>query len=157
MSYDDIFERMRKRALRIVRDMMSDLDEMEAWMRSMIDDMEEQVRPEDLFNSRLSELSRGALTPLVSFHDKGDRLVIVVDLSGSDPRTVDVRLGRQSISVRAQIRSEVVRRAFGQASWARKVSYYSGEYPLPELVDPSTAKSELKGGLLVITVRKAPS
>ncbi|MGC9112317.1 Hsp20/alpha crystallin family protein [Acidilobus sp.] len=157
MSYDDIFERMRKRALRIMRDIMSDFDEMEAWMRSMVDDLEDEMRPEQLFEERLKELRSGVLSPLISVHDRGDHLVIVVDLSGSDPRTVDVRLTRDRIAVRAQIRSEALRKAYGQVSWAMKVSYYSGEQALPEPVDPRTAKSELKGGVLIITVRKASS
>ncbi len=155
MSYDDIFERIRKRAYRIMRDMMSDLDEMEAWMRSMIDDLEDSMRPEDLFNERVNELRSGSLKPLVSVHDAGDHLVIVVDLSGSDPRTVDVRITQDRLSVSAKMRSEAVRKAFGNVAWASKLSSYSGEYALPEPVDPRTAKSEMKGGVLIITVRKA--
>ncbi len=156
MSFDDVFERMRKRAMRIVRDMISDLDEMEAWMRGMIEDLESTVEPERLLNERLSELSKGVLRPIASVHEAGSEIIITVDLSGSDPRTVEVQVFPHSIKVSSVVKGEYVRKAFGEAYWARNISRYEGEYILPVAVDPSTARYTFRAGILVIRVRKAP-
>ncbi|MFP3319182.1 MAG: Hsp20/alpha crystallin family protein [Acidilobus sp.] len=155
MSYDDIFERMRRRALRIVRDVMSEFDEMEAWLRSMMDELEETIRPENLLDERLSELRRGALKPLASIYDAGSELVITIDLPGSDARTIDIKVSPNSVRVEASVRSELVRRAFGETYWARNISKYEGEYALPATVDPSTARVSVRSGMVVIRVRKA--
>ncbi len=155
MSFDDVFERMRRRALRIVRDVMTDLDEMEAWMRGMIEDLESTVEPERLLNERLSDLKRGVIRPIVSIHEAGDEIVLTVDLSGSDPKTVEVQVMPEAIKVKASVRGEFVRKAFGEAYWARNISRYEGEYSLPFRVDPSTARYTMRGGILVIRVRKA--
>lgn len=157
MSFDDVFERMRRRALRIVRDVMTDLDEMEAWMRSMIEDLESTIEPDRLLNERLSDLRRGVIRPLVSIHEAGNEIVLTVDLAGSDPKTVEVHVLPNVVKVSASVRSEYVRKAFGEAYWARNISRYEGEYELPFRVDPSTARYTLRGGILVIRVRKALS
>ncbi len=153
--YDDVFDRVRRRAHRIMRDILSGMDEMEAWFQSMFDELESEFEHGRLLDDTLSDLKRGVLRPLVSFNDLGQELMILVDLPGSDLEHASIDLTPTSISVRANIRSEFVNRAFGQASWARRVSMYEGEYQLPCPVDPNTAKVNKKNGLIVIRVRKA--
>ncbi|MGC9071975.1 MAG: Hsp20/alpha crystallin family protein [Acidilobus sp.] len=155
MSYDDVFERMRRRALRIIRDVMTDFDEMEAWMRGMLEDLESTMDPSHLLDERLSDLRKGVLRPLASIHDAGQDIVITVDVSGSDPRTIEVHVFPDSVRVSAGVKSELVHKAFGEAYWARNISKYEGEYGLPVHVDPSTARYSLRSGILVIRVRKA--
>ena len=156
MSYfDDVFDRVMRRARRIIRDVMRDFDEMEAWMEGLMDDLERSLNVRDLMDERVDELSRGSLRPLVSFEDLGEELVITVDLPGSDLSSAVIDLTPMSLKVSARIKGEYVAKAFGSASWARKIASYSGEFRLPEPVDPSTARVRKANGMVVIRVRKA--
>lgn len=156
MSYfDDVFDRVMRRARRIIRDVMRDVDEMEAWMEGLMEDLERSMNVRDLMDERVDELSRGSLRPLVSFEDLGEELLITVDLPGSDLGSAVIDLGPTSLRVSARIKEEYVGKAFGSASWARKIASYSGEFRLPEPVDPSTARVRKANGMVVIRVRKA--
>ncbi|MDP8002877.1 MAG: Hsp20/alpha crystallin family protein [Caldisphaera sp.] len=154
MSYDQ-FEDLRKRMLKMLRDMMIDADEMDAWLEGLLDDMELSLKPRELLNKRIDESSKGYLTPLISIHDLGDELLITIDIPGSDPNSISIELVPDKISIEAKIKEEIAREAFGQAYWAKKIHEYKGTYTLPANVDPRSAKINKKKGMLVIKVKKA--
>lgn len=152
MSYD-YFENLRKRMLKMYRDLMKETDEMDAWFESLFDDLELSLNPSKMFNERFNEASNGYLTPIISMHNLGDELLITIDLPGSDPNTINIELLPNKITIEAQIKEEIAKNAFKQAYWARKINKYKGVYSLPFLIDPKTAKVSKKNGMIIIKVK----
>jgi HSP20 family protein len=153
LSYD-YFENIRKKMLKMLKDVMKETDEIDAWFEGLLNDLEISLSPSQLFNERFNEASQGYLTPIISMHDFNNELLITIDLPGSDPNTIDIELLPDKITIDAQIKEEVAKNAFGQAYWAKKINKYKGVYPLPYLIDPKSAKVTKKNGMIIIKVKK---
>ena len=110
---------------------------------------------ESIYNSRLREIAEGELEPLYQVFDMDDEIVIVVDISGVNYETIDVRVYEDHLEISAEIKREEVEEAHAARSWSYHASRYHGVITLPARVDPATASVEKRGSVAVIRVRKA--
>ncbi len=110
---------------------------------------------ESIYNSRLREIAEGELEPLYQLFDMGDEIAIVVDISGVNYETIDVRVYEDHVEVSAEIKREETEETRTARSWSYHASRYHGVITLPVRVDPATARVEKRGSVAVIRVRKA--
>ena len=110
---------------------------------------------ESIYNSRLREIAEGELEPLYQVFDMGEEVAIVVDISGVNYETIDVRVYEDHLEISAEIKREEVEETRAARSWSYHASRYHGVITLPALVDPATARVEKRGSVVVIRVRKA--
>ncbi|MEB3774729.1 MAG: hypothetical protein GSR86_07390 [Desulfurococcales archaeon] len=147
MSVDrDKFESLIRRTL----DRLSELERL-MW-EEIIDTMGEV---EELFNDRYTRLSQGVTEPLYTIIDKGDHIMVVIDVPGSIENTIQVDITEETIGIRAKLSEDLMRRAMHGIEWASRIRMYSGVIRLPMRVDPSTATIERRGTTLIIRVKKA--
>lgn len=110
------------------------------------------------YESTISMMAEGVTEPLASIHDEGDHILVAVMLPGARRETVDVRIHEDRVEVEASIDYQIATRAFGgYLRKASRIERYKGVYRLPEPVDPSTARYEIRGDMVVIRVRKKRS
>jgi len=110
--------------------------------------------PEDLTYSVLREVAGGVLEPLVEVHELGDEVVVLVDMPGAKPETVEVQVYEDRVRVRAEADEKLVREAFGARWMVRRRARYEGEFTLPARIDPDSVRVERRGSALLIRARK---
>ena len=135
------------------RRMMERIMDMERLAREMLRELEEIH--EYIYNSRLRELVEGSLEPLYQVFDQGYEIAIVVDVSGVDYDTVNVKVYEDHVEVEAEMKKEILESLHAESSWSYHAARYKGVIALPARVDPSTARVEKKGSAVVIRVKKA--
>ncbi len=135
------------------RRMMERMMDMERLAREMMRELEEIHV--DIYNSRLRELVEGSLEPLYQVFDQGYEIAIVVDVSGVDYDTVNVKVYEDHVEVEAEMKKEILESLHAKSTWSYHAARYKGAIALPARVDPSTARVEKKGSVVVIRVKKA--
>ncbi len=147
LSYmDDVFRRLSELMKRLSREL--------GFPSEIGGESEYASLMEELFRDRMRMASNGVIEPMISVFDRGDHLVIVVDLPGAKEGTVDIRLYEDRLEVSSEIDESLVREAFQGYFWASRIKRFRGSYTLPCPVDPSTARIERKGSRILIYVRK---
>jgi len=150
---------------------MDGYDEIDSMIRYMLKRMRELAKSmgfsmfeepfyyidESLFEKKVRDLHQGTLEPYITFIDRGDHLLIVVDIPGMKEGTLDLRLYEDRIVVDAEADEKIVREAFGEYVWARR--YFSSrrfhaEYSLPVRIDPGRARTERRGKTILIYAPK---
>jgi len=138
---------------RILRYFRRRMEELESLAMAAVSDLLEYPSPGDpAVKARL--LGDGVIEPLVTIHDEGSHLLIAVNIPGAERDSVEVKVYNDRVEIEASIEERILRRALGTLYWSRSVRGYRGVYRLPEPVDPSTASWDLRGGILIIRVRK---
>ena len=136
----------------LVRRTLDRLNELERLMwEELIDTMGEV---EELFNDRYSRLAQGVTEPLYSIIDKGNHVIVVIDVPGSIENTIQIEVTEESINIQARLRQDLMRQAMHGVEWASRIRMYSGVIRLPIRIDPSTAIIEKRGTTLIIKVNK---
>jgi len=144
---EDIFDELMKEFIEAIRRMRQMQRELEYYISG-------QDYLEDLYEERLKSISTNTEEPLVEVRDLGEELMIIVDISGVKPETLDVRVGSDKVEVRGFIDERKYEEAFsGWNVYIRKREYY-GSYQLPSRIDPNSVRVERRGSLLVIWARK---
>ena len=145
---EDPFEAMTREINRLLRRLrmleealFSSLDKTMSW-------------PEELMEQTLRGITSGVLEPLIEVHDMGDYILVIVDLPGAKPETVEVRVLEDRVQVRAVADERIVEEALGGARYYRRTARYEGDYKLPAPVDPRTVQVERRGSTLLIKVWK---
>ena len=148
MSYiDDFYRRLNELVRKLYR-------ELSAGEGFGFGESEYSSLMEELFRERMRMASNGVIEPMISVIDRGDHLVVVVDLPGAKEGTVDIRLYEDHIEVSSEIDESLVREAFQGYFWASRIKRFRGSYTLPCPVDPSTARIEKKDSRILIYVKK---
>ena len=136
-------------AIRRALDRLSEIERI-MW-EELIDSMREF---EEILDDRYTSLARRATEPLYSFMDRGEWIIIVIDMPGSDPGSIHVELSSDRVRVSSIVRRDALERAFHGLQWASRIERYSGEIELPAQIDPSTAVIERRGSTIIIRARR---
>lgn len=142
----------RRRLEALMRRALDRLGELERIMWEELN--EAMMEMETMFDARYYSLADGVMDPLYTIIDRGDEVVIVVDLPGADPGSVVVEAREDSIRVEARISKEVVVRAMPGVEWASRLERYSGVIRLPYRIDKDSLSVNMGGSRLVIRARK---
>lgn len=155
MSYYDPFEEMRRRIYKTLRDVMRsferEIEEIESLMEETLAEAREWER---MLEEREEELRGGYMSPLSTLIDRGDKLLLIVEVPGARHETVEVIVTEKTIRVEAKIDEEKLRKALGEKAYTRKISVMRGEYRLPHPVNPSKVKVERRGTKVYIWIPK---
>lgn len=151
MSYD-IFDYMRRRMLREIRDTV---EIIERTMREIEESMRESEEEfERVLEESLEEAERGVVTPVASLIDRGHYYLLIVDTSGARDETITVDIYQDRVVVKAELDSEKISRAFGSKAYYKTRRVMMGEYRLPVEVDVSRAVIDKKAGRIYIKLPK---
>ncbi|MEM0159555.1 MAG: Hsp20/alpha crystallin family protein [Candidatus Micrarchaeaceae archaeon] len=93
--------------------------------------------------------------PDIDMIDKGNELVIKVDLPGVDKKDVKVNVEKESVTVAAQTSKEKEDVGKNYYYSERSSSGYYRRIPLPVAIDSKKAKATFKDGLLEVVLPKA--
>jgi len=113
------------------------------------------VWPENMTYRVLREVAGGILEPMVEVYELGDEIVMVVDMPGVRPETVEVQVYEDRVVVRAEADEKLVEEAFGGRWMVRRTARYEGEFSLPARIDPDSVRLEWRGSALLIRARRA--
>ncbi|BAN89547.1 Hsp20/alpha crystallin family protein [Aeropyrum camini] len=116
--------------------------------------MNELKEFEELLEKRLQEFRGEGIEPIVSLHDLGDRIRILIDLPGMDRESLSIVVLEDRIEIRARLREHIVRRALGSLSEKYSFREYRGVYKLPAPVEPRSVKISTRGSLIVVEAEK---
>jgi len=156
MAYFDPFEEMRRRIYRTLRDAMRsferELEEMESLVEEALTESREWER---MLEEWEEEVREGYTTPLYTLIDRGDKLLLVVEVPGARHETVEVIVTEREVRVEAKLDEEKLRRALGARAYTRRIATLRGQYRLPQPVDPSRVKVEKRGSRVYIWIPKA--
>jgi HSP20 family molecular chaperone IbpA len=86
--------------------------------------------------------------PLYSLHDKGDDLLVVVEIPGADPHKIDLEVNATTLTIHASLSERLKRDRLGS---------YRGSLNLPEPVEPEQATADYVEGLLEVVLPKTRS
>lgn len=125
----------------IMRLLMQRAAAMQAWSFRAIDEI-------------LEELGRGYLEPPFSIVDRGDEVVVLVDLPGARVGEALVRLGEDWVEVEAELREDVRERLYAGLLRSVRAEKYQARIRLPFRIDVNSVRREVRGSLLVIRARK---
>ncbi len=142
----------RRRIELLMRRALDRLGELE---RMMWEELSESMSElEAMLDARYYSITDGVMDPLYTVIDKGDHVLIVVDLPGSNPDTIVVETREDSIRIDAKVSREIVARALHGVEWASRLERYSGVIRLPFKIDKNTVEVERRGSTLLIRARK---
>ncbi len=136
IDFDDVFEEMR----RMMDEMMKDPSKFVE--RPFVYGYSIRVGPDgrpviDSFGNQLGKKDEATREPLTDVMEKGDEIVITMEVPGVEKEEIDVEVTERSVKV--------------SAAGAQK--YYK-EAQLPSSVDTTSTKATYKNGVLSITVKK---
>jgi Molecular chaperone (small heat shock protein) len=155
VSYYDPFEEIMRRMYKAVRDTMRDFErEFEEIERMMEETLVEAKEWERMLEESEDELRGGYTRPLSTMIDRGDKILLIVEVPGARQETVEIIITENTIKVEAKLDEERVRRALRSLSYARRLTSMKGEYKLPYPVDPSKVKVERRGSKVYIWIPK---
>jgi HSP20 family protein len=132
-------------------------------IRSMMDDMERLFatpflrrgslleRFEDLFQGPSTEPALWA--PDVDIFRKEDQLVVRADLPGLDPSDVRLEVLDDNLIIEGERLQEHEERPKGGYRFERSYGVFRRVIPLPQGVDPDSAKAEMKSGVLEVAFK----
>ncbi len=108
------------------------------------------------FDEEMREMMEKRMRPaLLDVEDKGNELVLGVELPGMDKKSIKVDVTTDSISIKAEKREEKEKK---KKNYYYKERSYGGFYrsmSLPAEIDPKTVKATYKDGVLEIKMAKA--
>jgi HSP20 family protein len=120
-----------------------------------------QGRMNRLFDESFRESARandddwalgGSWAPAVDIYEKGGNIVLKAELAGIDPKTVDVRVENNVLTLRGErkFEEEVKKDNFHRVE--RAYGTFTRSFTLPTVVDTGKIKAEFKDGVLKLTL-----
>lgn len=91
------------------------------------------------------------VTPPVDVYESMDEVLIVADLPGTDPSTLDVRIDPPELRIEA--RQPAAREKPGPDGWAPVL--FERAFRIPETIDADATSAELKNGVLHVRLKKS--
>lgn len=145
MSMIDPFDEMR-RTIRKMKDIIREFERE-------LEELEERDL-ERLTEEKWTELSSHVMEPLYTVIDKGDKVLIIIEVPEAEEGSTQITILEDSIMVEGRVDNQKVRRALGDRYWMRSSARVRGAYRLPFKLVPEEAKIERKGGKIFIWVPK---
>ena len=113
----------------------------------MFDNFEDMRREMNrIFKSALSEFAQGAM----DIYEEDGKLIIKIDMPGVNKEDIELQLTEDTISVRAERKSESVEEKKNYYKSERSYKSYNFERTLPVEVNPDTAKAKYENGVLTV-------
>ena len=140
----------------MIRNMRRRMQETERLMDEMLQNLlgSSEETYETFYERAMETLRSGREEPLASIYEEDDHVIIAVSVPGAKRETIDVKVFEDRVEIVASMDLRKVSKALGYSYRYATLREYRGIYPLPSRVDPSTAKYEIKGDLVIIRVRK---
>ena len=105
--------------------------------------------------SASSEASNGAIfTPAADIYEKGDTVLMLLDVPGADPASLDVTLDKRILSISAHVES-MPPQGYGPAHIEFQGGTYGRRFVFSEQMDGERIDATLKDGVLRLTIPKA--
>ncbi len=140
----------------MIRNMRRRMQETERMMNELLRDLlGSESTFETSYKRAISTIESGQTEPLASIYEEGDYVIIAISVPGARRESIDVRVFEDKVEVEASLDVNKFSRAWGSTFRYTSISKYKGTYPLPNRVDPSTARYEIKGDIVLIKVKKS--
>lgn len=98
----------------------------------------------------------GAFAPSFDIKETGDAYVFAADLPGVQRDDLDINITGNRLTVAGKRESETRKEGENHFASERTFGHFSRTFTLPEGVDASGVKAEMKDGVLTLTVPKMP-
>jgi HSP20 family protein len=95
--------------------------------------------------------------PAADIYESDDELVVNLDLPGVDPKTVDVRMENNVLSIRGERQFNEKRNKENFHRVERSYGPFARSFTLSTSVNPDGIRADFKAGVLSITLPKAES
>lgn len=93
-------------------------------------------------------------TPPADIIEKGDAVIMLLDLPGADPATLDVTLDKRVLTISAQTKLQIPE-GYTPAYTEFRDGSYERRFVFSDLMDGDRIEATLKDGVLRLTVPKA--
>lgn len=93
-------------------------------------------------------------TPPADILEKKDSVVMLLDIPGADPESVDVTLDKRTLTIRAQLRSSAPQ-GYAPAYIEFRDGAYERQFVFSEQMNSDGIDATLKDGVLQLTIPKA--
>jgi HSP20 family protein len=93
--------------------------------------------------------------PPVNVYEGGGQLSVAVPIPGAHREHVDLRLAATRLRLRAECKYEQEHQRYLRRQW--QVGSWELDLPLPEPVDPGSARATLRHGVLVVMAPLSPA
>lgn len=103
----------------------------------------------------MKRFSLEASHPASDVIDRGDHVVVRIDLPGVDKEDIILNITGGSVEVRAQRKQEVKVQKKGYYKHERSYGGFYRVIPLQSAIDPGTAKASYKNGVLEVRIQKS--
>lgn len=127
------------------------MKEMEKLKKEM-DEMNRRLSGQ--MNSVMENIKSTVKAPKIDFKDKGDKVVLRIELPEVKKEDIELYLNEQSMEIGAKVRK--VEEVIGKGVYRAKKAL--GEFrkmmPLPVEIKPETVKTTFQNGVLLITAEK---
>ncbi len=97
-----------------------------------------------------------AWVPRVDIHEEKDRLVVLADVPGVDPKDIDITAENGVLTVRGERRSEKRETENGYERVERVSGGFLRRFTLPEGANTESIKAKQTNGVLEVTIPKTP-
>jgi HSP20 family protein len=96
----------------------------------------------------------GSWAPVVDIFEKDGNIVLKAELPGVDPKTVDIRVENNTLSLRGErkLENEVKRESYHRVE--RSYGTFARSFTLPNVVDTEKIKADFRDGVLQLTLPK---
>lgn len=106
--------------------------------------------------SASSDATNGAtFTPAADIYEKGDTVLMLLDVPGADPASLDVTLDKRILSISAHVES-MPPQGYSPAHIEFQGGTYERRFVFSEQMDGERIDATLKDGVLRLTIPKAP-
>jgi HSP20 family protein len=99
---------------------------------------------------------RAALTPRVDVRETDKEVEVVAELPGMDEADIDVSVAEGMLTIRGEKKAEREQEERGYVLRERSFGRIERMVPLPDGLDPDSAKATFKNGVLTVTIAKTP-
>jgi len=96
----------------------------------------------------------GGRQPNIDFQDRGDHFVLTAELPGFEKKDVEVRVGSDSLELKAEMQTERERKSAEGAQRLASGSYFYRQLSLPEQVVAEKVNGTMKNGILELKLPK---
>ncbi len=109
---------------------------------------------EDMFEPFQKMTFPEVRTPLINLMDKGDSIVVSVEVPGAEKKDINVDATEDSISVEANMKKEEKEKDKDYYRYEMRTSSFSRIIPMPEKIVPEKVTGKLNKGILELNAPK---
>ena len=96
----------------------------------------------------------GLRAPLSDIEDKGDAILVSVEMPGMKKEDIKIIVGKDSVSINAERKEATEEKKKNYYYRERTYSGYRRSFALPAEVNPEDVEAEYKEGILRVTLKK---